>query len=148
VAISGVVDTCSISTGDGWTEGTGKGIRGSNHRLDTVSCGLRSDQGRERDQVHRDCVYTPTGDTRIDDELNPGWELGGKSRFFRESVAFLKEPGGIFRIPRNGIIKTPSPKQNPGVIGTVSIITTNTTQRTRPGHQIAIMGSVCDLIGV
>jgi len=32
VAISGEVDTCSISTGDGWTEGTGKGIRGSNHR--------------------------------------------------------------------------------------------------------------------
>ena len=30
VALSGVVDTCSISTGDGWTEGTGKGIRGSN----------------------------------------------------------------------------------------------------------------------
>ena len=30
VAISGVVDTCSISTGDSWTEGTGKGIRGSN----------------------------------------------------------------------------------------------------------------------
>ena len=32
LAISGVVDTCSISTGDGWTKGTGKGIRGSNHR--------------------------------------------------------------------------------------------------------------------
>ena len=32
MAISGEVDTCSISTGDGWTEGTGKGIRGSNHR--------------------------------------------------------------------------------------------------------------------
>ena len=35
----GVVDTCSISTGDGWTEGTdgwtegtGNGVRGSNHR--------------------------------------------------------------------------------------------------------------------
>jgi len=30
VAISREVDTCSISTGDGWTEGTEKGIRGSN----------------------------------------------------------------------------------------------------------------------
>jgi len=29
---TGEVDTCSISTGDGWTEGTEKGIRGSNHR--------------------------------------------------------------------------------------------------------------------
>ena len=46
VAISGVVDTCSISTGDSWTEGT-RGIL----------------------------------------------------RFQRESVAFLKEPGGISRIP-------------------------------------------------
>ena len=32
VALSGVVDTCSISSGDGWTEGTGNGVRGSNHR--------------------------------------------------------------------------------------------------------------------
>ena len=85
MAISGEVDTCSISTGDGWIR-IGKMIRGSKHRLDTVSCGLRSDQGR--DQVHRDCVYTPTGDTRIDDELNPGWELGGKSRIFRKSLPF------------------------------------------------------------
>ena len=67
VAISGVVDTCSISPGDGWTEGT-RGIL----------------------------------------------------RFQRESVAFLKEPGGIFRILRNGIIKTPSPKQFPGISETVS----------------------------
>ena len=52
LAISGVVDTCSISTGDSWTEGT-RGIL----------------------------------------------------RFQRKNVAFLKEPGGISRIPRNGIIE-------------------------------------------
>ena len=67
VAISGEVDTCSISTGDSWTEGT-RGIL----------------------------------------------------RFQRKNVAFLKEPGGISRIPRNGIIKTPSPKQFPGISETVS----------------------------
>ena len=61
VAISGEVDTCSISTGEGWTEGT-RGIL----------------------------------------------------RFQRKSVAFLKEPGGISRIPRNGIMEPPSPKQIPG----------------------------------
>jgi hypothetical protein len=53
VAISGEVDTCSISSGDGWTE------------------------GRNRD------------------EPEVLWE----------SVAFLKEPGGISRIPTNGIIE-------------------------------------------
>ena len=67
VAISGVVDTCSISTGDSWTEGT-RGIL----------------------------------------------------RFQRKNVAFLKEPGGISRIPRNGIIKTPSSMQFPGISETVS----------------------------
>ena len=54
VAISGEVDTCSISTGDGWTEVTRVILR-----------------------------------------------------FQRESVAFLKEPGGNSRIPRNGIIISP-----------------------------------------
>jgi hypothetical protein len=67
VAISGEVDTCSISTGDSWTEGT-RGIL----------------------------------------------------RFQRKNVAFLKEPGGISRIPRNGIIKTPSSMQFPGISETVS----------------------------
>jgi hypothetical protein len=52
VAISREVDTCSISTGESWTEGT-RGIL----------------------------------------------------RFQRKNVAFLKEPGGIFRIPRNGIME-------------------------------------------
>ena len=52
VAISREVDTCSISTGDGWTEGT-RGIL----------------------------------------------------RFQRKNVAFLKEPGGISRIPTNGIME-------------------------------------------
>jgi len=66
VAISGEVDTCSISSGDGWTEGT-RGIL----------------------------------------------------RFQRKNVAFLKEPGGISRIPRNGIIKTPSSMQFPGISETV-----------------------------
>ena len=67
VAISGVVDTCSISPGDGLTEVTRVILR-----------------------------------------------------FQRESVAFLKEPGGISRIPRNGIIKTPSSMQFPGISETVS----------------------------
>ena len=67
LAISGVVDTCSISTGDSWTEGT-RGIL----------------------------------------------------RFQRKNVAFLKEPGGISRIPRKGIIKTPSSMQFPGISETVS----------------------------
>ena len=67
LAVSGVVDTCSISTGDSWTEGT-RGIL----------------------------------------------------RFQRKNVAFLKEPGGISRIPRNGIIKTPSSMQFPGISETVS----------------------------
>ena len=71
LAISRVVDTCSISTGDGWTEGRGKWIRGSNHLLDTVSCLLRYDQGLLPDQPHRDRVYTPTGDTRIDEPTEP-----------------------------------------------------------------------------
>ena len=48
----GVVDTCSISTGDSWTEVT-RGIL----------------------------------------------------RFQRKNVAFLKEPGGISRIPTNGIME-------------------------------------------
>jgi hypothetical protein len=61
VAISGVVDTCSTSTGDGWTEGTRVILR-----------------------------------------------------FQRKSVAFLKEWGGIFRIPGNGIMEPPSSKQIPG----------------------------------
>ena len=67
VAISGVVDTCSISPGDGLTEVTRVILR-----------------------------------------------------FQRESFAFLKEPGGISRIPRNGIIKTPSSMQFPGISETVS----------------------------
>ena len=70
LAISRAVDTCSISTGDGWTEGRGKWIRGSNHRLDTVSCWLRYDPGREprssRPTVSH--VYR-TGDTRIANPL-------------------------------------------------------------------------------
>ena len=70
-AISGEVETCSTSTGDCWTEGTGKGIRGSNHRLDTVSCLLNYDQGLVPDQPYRDRVYTPTGKPQIDEPTEP-----------------------------------------------------------------------------
>ena len=66
-----MVDTCSISTGDSWTEGTGKGIRGSNHRRDTVSSSLKYDQGRVPDQTYRDRVYTPTGEIWIDEPTEP-----------------------------------------------------------------------------
>ena len=71
LAKSGEVDACSISTGDGWTEGTGKGIRASNHRRDTVSSSLKYDQGRVPDQTHRDRVYTPTGKPQIDEPTEP-----------------------------------------------------------------------------
>ena len=71
MAISGVVDTCSISTGDGWTEGTGKGIRGSNHRRDTVSCFLSYNQGRVPVQPQRWVTHVlRTRDSRIDNRLN------------------------------------------------------------------------------
>jgi hypothetical protein len=66
-----MVDTCSISIGDGWTDGKGKGIRGSNHRRDTVSCSLKYDQGRVPDQTYRDRVYTPTGEIWIDEPTEP-----------------------------------------------------------------------------
>ena len=73
VAISGEVDTCSISTGDGWTEGTRKGIRGSNHRRDTVSSLLRYDQGREPNQPRRRVTHVlRTRDSRIDNRLTQG----------------------------------------------------------------------------
>jgi hypothetical protein len=75
VAISGEVDTCSISTGDGWTEGMG--IRGSNHRLDTVSCLLSYNQGRVPDQPHRRVTYVlRTGYTLDKNPMKPGCELG------------------------------------------------------------------------
>jgi hypothetical protein len=65
------VDTCSISTGDGWTEGTGKGIRGSNHRRDTVSCFLSYNQGRVPVQPQRWVTHVlRTRDSRIDNRLN------------------------------------------------------------------------------
>ena len=66
------VDTCSISTGDGWTEGTGKGIRGSNHRRDTVSSLLRYDQGREPNQPRRRVTHVlRTRDSRIEKPTEP-----------------------------------------------------------------------------
>ena len=68
-------------------------------------------------------------------------ENEGESEILWKSVDFQEEPIGISRILGNGIMEPSYSKQNPGVIGTVSIITTNTTQRTRPGHQIAIIGS-------
>ena len=65
------METCSISTGDGWTEGTRKGIRGSNHRRDTVSSLLRYDQGREPNQPRRRVTHVlRTRDSRIDNRLN------------------------------------------------------------------------------
>ena len=76
LAVSGEVDTCSISTGDGWTEGTRKGIRGSNHRRDTVSSLLRYDQGREPNQPRRRVTHVlRTRDSRIDNRLNLRNEL-------------------------------------------------------------------------
>ena len=70
------METCSISTGDGWTEGTRKGIRGSNHRRDTVSSLLRYDQGREPNQPRRRVTHVlRTRDSRIDNRLNLRNEL-------------------------------------------------------------------------
>ena len=49
----------------------GKGIRGSNHRRDTVSCLLNYDQGLVPDQPYRDRVDTPTGKPQIDEPTEP-----------------------------------------------------------------------------
>jgi hypothetical protein len=65
----------------------GEGIRSSNHRLDTVSCWLRYDPGREprssRPTVSH--VYR-TGDTRIANPLTQGGRFNLRS--FKESPVF------------------------------------------------------------
>jgi len=47
-------------------------IRGSNHRLDTVSCLLRYDQGREPNQPRRRVTHVlRTRDSRIEKPTEP-----------------------------------------------------------------------------
>ena len=76
LAISGVEDTGSTSIRDGLTKGMGKEIRGGNHRLDTVSCLLRYDQGRVPVQPQRWVTHVlRTRDSRIDNRLNLRNEL-------------------------------------------------------------------------
>jgi hypothetical protein len=103
VAISRVEDTGSTSIRDGLTKGMGKEIRGGNHRLDTVSCWLRYDPGREPRSSRPTVTHVyRTGDTRIVNPLTQGGAVQPET--FYRIASFLKEQARISRIPQKLII--------------------------------------------